>query len=109
MPWLGSRFSSGLARGHPIMGVRGETLHRVKRSFPGGVGNSLLAIVSARRPSQDSISANAELVQWTGISRGRLLGPPELGPIGPDALQDHSNLSGPGKHKECFYVFDCCQ
>jgi len=49
------------------MGVRGETLHRVKRSFPGGVGNSLLAIVSTRRPSQDSISANAELVQWTGI------------------------------------------
>ena len=49
------------------MGVRGETLHRVKRPFPGGVGNSLLAIVSTRRPSQDSISANAELVQWTGI------------------------------------------
>src|ERR1700704_1810688 len=62
MPWLGSRFSSGLARGPPIMGVRGETLHRVKRPFPGGVGNSLLAIVSTRRPSQDSISANAELV-----------------------------------------------
>src|SRR5881227_2535681 len=78
MHWLGSRFSSGLARGHPIMGVRGETLHRVKRSFPGGVGNSLLAIFSTRRPSQDSISANAE----------------QLGAIGPDALQDHSNLSG---------------
>src|SRR5207248_2098257 len=44
-----------------------------------------------------------------GSGRGRLLGPPELGAIGPDALQDHSNLSGPGKHKECFYVFDFCQ
>src|SRR5438477_8746018 len=28
-----------------------------------------------------------------GSGRGRLLGPPELGAIGPDALQDHSNLS----------------
>jgi MotA/TolQ/ExbB proton channel family len=41
------------------------------------MGNSLLAVVSTRRPGQDSVSANAELVRWTGI---RLVGPPELGP-----------------------------
>src|ERR1700730_6169868 len=31
------------------------------------MGNSLLAVVSTRRPGQDSVSANAELVRWTGI------------------------------------------
>src|SRR6476620_7945992 len=31
-----------------------------------------------------------------GSGRGRLLGPPELGPIGPDASQDHGNLAGYG-------------
>jgi hypothetical protein len=42
------------------------------------MGNSLLAVASTRRPGQDSVSANAELVRWTEIGRGRLLGPPEL-------------------------------
>src|SRR3982074_2601353 len=31
-----------------------------------------------------------------GSGRGRLLGPPELGPIGPDASQDHGDLAGYG-------------
>ena len=31
------------------------------------MGNSLLAVVSTCRPGQDSVSANAELVRWTGI------------------------------------------
>src|SRR4029077_20792861 len=31
------------------------------------MGNSLLAVVSTRRPGQDSVSANAELVRWTRI------------------------------------------
>ena len=61
--WPGSRFSSGSAFGRPIMGVRSETLQRVKRhGFPfGKAGKSLLAVDSTRRPSQDSASADAEL------------------------------------------------
>src|SRR4030081_379899 len=31
-----------------------------------------------------------------GSGRGRLLGPPKLGPIGPDASQDHGDLAGYG-------------
>ena len=49
------------------MGVRGEALQRVKRPFPEGMGDSLLAVISTRRPSQDSVSANAELMRWIRI------------------------------------------
>ena len=60
------------------------------------MGNSLLAVVSTRRPGQDSVSASgAGTMDW-GSGRGRLLGPPELGPIGPDASQDHGDLAGYG-------------
>jgi len=52
----------GVGSMSPIMGVRGEALQRVKRPFPEGMGNSLLAVISTRRPSQDSVSANAELM-----------------------------------------------
>ena len=31
-----------------------------------------------------------------GSGRGRLLGPPELGSVGPDASQDHGDLAGYG-------------
>ena len=61
--WPASRFSSGAAFGRPIMGVRDETLQRVKRHgfLIGKAGKSLLAVISTRRPSQDSASADAEL------------------------------------------------
>ena len=51
---------SGVGLGRPIMGVRDEALQRVKRPFH---GHSLLAVVSTRRPDQDSVSANGELVR----------------------------------------------
>jgi len=75
MPWPGSRFSSRSALGRLIMGVRDETLQRVKRPFSEKriMGNSLLAVVSTRRPSQGSVSADAELVGWIGIRPGRPL------------------------------------
>ena len=37
------------------------------------MGNSLLAVVLTRRPSQGSVSADAELVGWIGIRPGRPL------------------------------------
>jgi hypothetical protein len=45
------------------MGVRGETLQRVKRHdfLVGKAGKSLLAVDLTRRPSQDSAFADAEL------------------------------------------------
>jgi hypothetical protein len=45
------------------MGVRGETLQRVKRHgfLFGKAGKSLLAVDSTRRPSQDNASVDAEL------------------------------------------------
>lgn len=50
----------------PIMGVRGKALQRPNRRhfLNGKVGKSLLAVVSTRRPSQDSVSAGAELGRW---------------------------------------------
>ena len=57
------------------------------------MGKSLLAVISTRRPSQDSVSADAELL---GSDLNGLLGPPELGAIGPDASQDHGNLARHG-------------
>src|SRR3981081_198060 len=47
------------------------------------MGNSLLAVVNP--PSGQDRSG-----------RGRLLGPPEFGPIGPEASQDHGDLAGYG-------------
>jgi hypothetical protein len=35
-------------------------------------------------------------MDWDQAGRGRLLVPPELGPIGPDASQDHGDLAGYG-------------
>jgi hypothetical protein len=54
------------------------------------MGESLLADISTRRPSQDSVSADAELL---GSDFNGLLGPPELSAIGPYASQDHRNLA----------------
>jgi hypothetical protein len=54
------------------------------------MGKSLLAVISTRRPNQDSVSADAELL---GSELNRLLGPPELSAIGPYASQDHGNLA----------------
>src|SRR5205807_9647048 len=48
--------------------------------------------VQARKASQRMRSRYDGL----GSGRGRLLGPPELGPIGPDASQDHGDLAGYG-------------
>ena len=57
------------------------------------MGNSLLAVVSTRRPSQGSVSADAELVGGSGSGLGGLFGPPELSGIGPYALEDDGNLT----------------
>ena len=59
MPWPGSRFSSRSTLGRLILGVRGETLQRVKRPFfqTRMMGKSMLAVISTRRPSRGSVSA----------------------------------------------------
>jgi hypothetical protein len=50
------------------MGVRGEALQRVNRPFPGRDNGQQPARSRFNlRPGQDSVSANAELVRWTGI------------------------------------------
>ena len=94
MPWSGSRFSSGSALGRPIMGVRGEMLQRVKRPI-------LRARVCSQsfQPAVPTRTASQRMRSWydeLGSGRGRLLGPPELGPVGPDASQDHGDLAGYG-------------
>src|ERR1700704_7103708 len=78
------------------MGVRGETLHRVKRPFPGG---GATACSQSFQPAVPARTASPRMRSWydgLGSGRGRLLGPPELGSIGPDASQDHGDLAGYG-------------
>ena len=61
------------------MGVRGEALQRVNCPFPGRDNGQQPARSRFNlRPGQDSVSANAELVRWTGSGRGRLWTCPRL-------------------------------
>src|SRR4030088_3724870 len=51
------------------------------------------------QPAVPARTASPRMRSWydgLGSGCGRLLGPPELGPIGPDASQDHGDLAGYG-------------
>ena len=58
------------------------------------MGNSLLAVISTRRPSQDSVSANAELARWIRIRLRPFPRSTKTPCVSPDAVQDHSDLAG---------------
>jgi len=76
------------------MGVRDETLQRVKRPFSEEDHGQQAARSRFNPPSsQGSVSAGAELGGGSGSGLGGLFVPPELSAISPYALQDDSDLA----------------
>src|SRR4051794_34929851 len=79
------------------MGVRVLTplcLKRPDRALSIRTVDGLFAVISTRRPGKDSSSAEAEFRRRTKASgHGRLLRPPELGAVRPDATQDDGKLA----------------